>query len=110
GPGGRSRRPALDRRHPVTALQAELGAGRQLGSALRARQREPGATLETELRALGILATTRRAEHQRTRRQPSARACSSASRTARPFWRAIRRTSSNSGVTVTTRPANRETL
>src|SRR6185436_1624703 len=43
-------------------------------------------------------------------RRPSARAWSSTSRTGRDFSRAMRATSANSGVTVTTRPESRETL
>src|SRR5262249_1126745 len=67
-------------------------------------------TLEAELRSLGIVVPAGRAQHQRTNRRPSARACSSASRTASPFSRAIRRTSSNSGVTVTILPSSLDTL
>ena len=53
---------------------------------------------------------SRAAGGQPSSRRPSSRARSSASRTAAPLSRATRRTSSNSGVTVTTRPSRRDTL
>src|SRR5262245_43723248 len=59
----RSRSRGVARGDPMTALEAELGAGGQLGSALRAGRGETAPALEAELRPVGILVTTRRAEH-----------------------------------------------
>jgi hypothetical protein len=94
----------------MPALETELGVRRQLGAALRARCHEALTTLETELRAVRVVVPAGWTDHVWSSRRPSARARSSTSRTGRPFARAILRTSSNSGVAVTTRPSRRETL
>src|SRR5262245_37249272 len=108
--GGGRRRGRCGRRQAVAALEAEFGRRGQLRSELWARCRELPAALETELGAVGILVPAPGADHELRSRRPSARAWSSTARTAMPLSRASRRTSSNSGVTVTTRPSRRDTL
>src|SRR5499426_3109602 len=94
----------------MAALETELGARRQLRPALRTGGGKAVAALEAELRPVGIVVTAGGADHGDRRRRPSARARSSTSRTGRPLARAMRRTSSNSGVAVITLPSRRDTL